>query len=633
MFDAIQGPTQQDSKLKSAAWAQPVTEVYESAPKTFHPVKVTTPGGNNRLGILLGVLFLLLVGGGAYWWFMMRTTESPIVEAPIVNNIVTTVEEKPTMEEATTTLVFPDDYFLSEEEVPKGFEEDMATGKEEIDNMDDIQLFYDNADIGALDKGWVVTYQKMGDVYLTVAILKYKSNDMLDLEISKILDTKEPENSYKMIYTRKDDVLLLFFSRIENAEELDLLTEIYNKKLDTVTIRELEGEKDSSDKNNNGAIKANLAALPAAGNYYYNLNSNSYLDFCADKSVDGTEANINSVSEFKCLDSEVAWAASGKLDKGYFCIDSSGFQKTTMTEINTFSCSDLEVYTEESLDSTEDQSWSETKSGAPLRSYEAIAMERNFILCYLLRNPQDIDYFPEIDLKQENVNAINGMELDARALYIEEECTDNETFLNDFEEDLHQDTDGDGFSKYFENLYGSDDMNKDTDGDGYDDLTEVENGYSPILNEAEIEQYTGGSGNVYIEYVNSDANFSLWMPKDWTQIQRNNSMGEYRMLSIEFCPELRCKGSELINVIYTIMPGSEDELLSMAPKGEVDEYVLGGSTAHISKDRHVVSLGRVSSTGESIESFVISHENTNGERNPEYIKIFEEMLASFKFLE
>ena len=54
---------------------------------------------------------------------------------------------------------------------------------------------------------------------------------------------------------------------------------------------------------------------------------------------------------------------------------------------------------------------------------------------------------------------------------------------------LHTDEDGDGLTAYFEMTYFSSDNNVDTDDDGYDDLTEVENGYSPNINERLSEEY------------------------------------------------------------------------------------------------------------------------------------------------
>lgn len=80
------------------------------------------------------------------------------------------------------------------------------------------------------------------------------------------------------------------------------------------------------NKGNDAAVKANMAALPAGGELYRD-NTGSYSGFCIDTSIDGIEANV---TDFECYDTATGWAALGPLETQVFCIDSTGFQTTSV---------------------------------------------------------------------------------------------------------------------------------------------------------------------------------------------------------------------------------------------------------------------------------------------------------------
>lgn len=88
-------------------------------------------------------------------------------------------------------------------------------------------------------------------------------------------------------------------------------------------------------KGNDSSIKANLAALPAAGEIFYDDNGNSYNGFCADSAIDGVRGNVNNISMFGCTSSASGWAAGAPLESGdYYCVDSTGRSSSTITDAN-----------------------------------------------------------------------------------------------------------------------------------------------------------------------------------------------------------------------------------------------------------------------------------------------------------
>lgn len=86
-------------------------------------------------------------------------------------------------------------------------------------------------------------------------------------------------------------------------------------------------------KGNDASIKANLAALPAGAEVYYDDQSpNSYLGFCSDAAIDGVAANVTSSKGndgFFCQDTATDWKAYGRLETDWWCIDSTGVQGAT----------------------------------------------------------------------------------------------------------------------------------------------------------------------------------------------------------------------------------------------------------------------------------------------------------------
>lgn len=82
------------------------------------------------------------------------------------------------------------------------------------------------------------------------------------------------------------------------------------------------------NKGNDASVKANLAALPAAGEVFYDDHSNAYTGFCTDPAIDGVK---NNVSTFDCSDAADEWVAWAYLTgvNEWYCIDSTGYSTST----------------------------------------------------------------------------------------------------------------------------------------------------------------------------------------------------------------------------------------------------------------------------------------------------------------
>lgn len=91
------------------------------------------------------------------------------------------------------------------------------------------------------------------------------------------------------------------------------------------------------NKGNDASIKANLAALPAAGEVFYDdSTAKEYTGFCSATSIDGVIQNIDNakgVGSFGCAADANRWVAWAPLQTGYHCIDSTGFQIASTTMV------------------------------------------------------------------------------------------------------------------------------------------------------------------------------------------------------------------------------------------------------------------------------------------------------------
>jgi prepilin-type N-terminal cleavage/methylation domain-containing protein len=98
------------------------------------------------------------------------------------------------------------------------------------------------------------------------------------------------------------------------------------------------------DKGIDASRKANMSALPAAAEIFYDDENGTYVDFCTDDSIDAVEAAIVSGGgDFDCFDSAGNWAAEVELEAGtFFCVDSLGNATTTnesgITDVSDCEC-------------------------------------------------------------------------------------------------------------------------------------------------------------------------------------------------------------------------------------------------------------------------------------------------------
>lgn len=477
MIDGIHKPEGQAQKPKSATWAQPIDKVYSASnpngnSKAIHPMK-SSSGRRSFLPVLLGILFLAILGVGGYWWY----TNYYNVNEPIIaeNNIMEEEkvveeensgeiieEEQVSEEEERPLLVFPDDYFLTDDEV--GFDiADQLKPYQIEDGLSVEEMLYDEADFSEASELWAQDHNLKR---VNILAISFENNEALDKEIEKIskkIKSKSvfwKEDVYQS-YISNDNNLIVIISSGGNSEYYKGFVTAYEKKLDSKTIVTLIGGEAETEANKSSALTS-LENLIIGGEIFFDSES-SYLGFCQSSSTIDLKNSLEQTSKFNCFDNEFTWSASIKTGDLYQCADSTNLYLEANEPAKSTSCLDLDFKYE----------------GADLYSEETL-------LCYVMKNPSALDYYPESDLKlnhQQMINEYNIYTDEEKNNVYSDKCTEEQDSAADLNSlMLMMDKDGDGLRLYFEKFFGASDNNKDTDGDGYDDLTEVENGFSPVDN-------------------------------------------------------------------------------------------------------------------------------------------------------
>ena len=92
-----------------------------------------------------------------------------------------------------------------------------------------------------------------------------------------------------------------------------------------------------ADDSNKESILANMRPQ---GELYYTTNNSSYVGVCSsDTGLHRMAKSLPSGTDYKCRESQSAWAASANLSTGdYFCVDSTGNAKKQTSTIKTTAC-------------------------------------------------------------------------------------------------------------------------------------------------------------------------------------------------------------------------------------------------------------------------------------------------------
>ncbi|MBT6690958.1 hypothetical protein HOB10_01335 [Candidatus Parcubacteria bacterium] len=176
-------------------------------------------------------------------------------------------------------------------------------------------------------------------------------------------------------------------------------------------------------------------------------------------------------------------ALIGVVLAGYFLLKGSG-SGTEITEVQTVSVSEGVVRNQISDvdDSDIPESAHNDDEGMTvaelLGDYTRRENLPSLTMCYLVKNPEDIKYFPT-EL-QEDYTFFEGDLSEEDQVYMDGTC-------QFFKEDaytyyltlLQTDEDEDGLNLFLEKMNRAEDTKVDTDDDGYSDLVEVINGYNP----------------------------------------------------------------------------------------------------------------------------------------------------------
>jgi hypothetical protein len=95
-------------------------------------------------------------------------------------------------------------------------------------------------------------------------------------------------------------------------------------------------------KGTEAKIKSLLASMRAQAEIFYDSNSNSYKGFCTSRGQNGAytlAVQLPNNTNYKCYDSNTSWAAGAQLiEKGYYCVDSTGFSDDTNSIAKSTSC-------------------------------------------------------------------------------------------------------------------------------------------------------------------------------------------------------------------------------------------------------------------------------------------------------
>lgn len=476
MFDGIHRPDGYAKKPDSASWAQPVTEVHTSdptvsKPKIYHPQKpsIAKPTFmNKKILILVLALVALLLSALAYWWWSNRNYQPENQLPP--NNIVTEKEQPEENEELEKVpdLAFPDDYLLSEEEMPAGVSIGSMGLMYQVGSPG-FKYLYKDINLENVSSTITMPYDTENNDLVVLTIVTFNNVNDLDIEEEKIKKTVTNDIDYlsdgdTVVFFRHEDKLLFIISNEESPDVFGEITNLYKEKLNTDPLNIVEGK--GVGLGYRSAIKASLAMLFIPAETYYEGNASSYLGFCEDSVVDAPKEVINKVSEFYCFDEDGSWAAAAKFNDSYWCVDSNSARKEISSIPSSAGCID------------------EEQEDYPVSEID-VEQEEQFNMCYFVINPDDLDYYPSVAKKDEYVSLVASMDPDETEEYISNYCSFvmvNDAAMIERMELIRTDQDEDGLGLYFEDMFGSSDEKADTDEDGYDDITEIENGYSPIDN-------------------------------------------------------------------------------------------------------------------------------------------------------
>lgn len=205
---------------------------------------------------------------------------------------------------------------------------------------------------------------------------------------------------------------------------------------------------------------------------------------------------------------------------------------------------------------------------------------------------------------------------------------------------LVSDTDLDGLNDYQEvETYATDPNKADTDGDGYQDGVEVGNGYNP-LGEGKLDNTDDILGNdvIYKTYTNDIIGYSVSVPDTWVMDEADMGDEEVAISDRSFWPQAFGVGGHYMEISimrnFNMTEEIKAEILADMPIDAQDDLSAGLKVNVEEGGVSALLFFRESSTpGEYTDFVVLSYDySLSGEPNPEYLKVYQDMLNSFTFL-
>lgn len=245
MFEKINKPNEQVPVLSPSSNAGKPNEILEqqnitATPKSYYKPYNQYPKKSILL-IVAGFIFLIFLGAAIYFFYANKNTVAEPTQNTNENtNLAITTENDPL---DITKLTFPDGYFLAETMIPLDLQvgEMPAPQKEDLDILNYI---YTNATLDSAEEIWTKPYKTVANNNFDVILIKYKSADLLNLEINKIISTQRLKDSDdKLVLMRKDNIIIGVSGGAKNEAELDVLVNTFKDKLSAETIKIFTSKK------------------------------------------------------------------------------------------------------------------------------------------------------------------------------------------------------------------------------------------------------------------------------------------------------------------------------------------------------------------------------------------------------